>query len=89
FESTDDGFEIARADLRIRGMGDLFGQQQSGEAMLRIADLVRDEKLNVLARQAAETTLADDPGLEKPPNSGLKRALSARFPRALELFRVG
>jgi len=89
FESTDDGFEIARADLRIRGMGDLFGQQQSGEAMLRIADLVRDEKLNVLAREAAETTLADDPGLEKPQNSGLKRALSARFPRALELFRVG
>ena len=89
FASTDDGFEIAKADLRIRGMGDLFGQQQSGEAMLRIADLVRDEKLNVLAREAAEKTLADDPGLEKPPNAGLKRALSARFPRALELFRVG
>src|SRR5687768_4272229 len=89
FASTDDGFEIARADLRIRGMGDLFGQQQSGEAMLRIADLVRDEKLNVLAREAAEKTLADDPGLEKPQSAGLKRALSARFPRALELFRVG
>ena len=89
FSSTDDGFEIARADLRIRGMGDLFGQQQSGEAMLRIADLVRDEKLNVLAREAAERTLADDPALEKPQSSGLKRALSARFPRALELFRVG
>ncbi|MGI8618629.1 MAG: ATP-dependent DNA helicase RecG [Gemmatimonadaceae bacterium] len=89
FASTDDGFEIARADLRIRGMGDLFGQQQSGEALLRIADLVRDEKLNELARQAAEETLAADPGLEKPQNAGLKRALSARFPRALELFRVG
>ncbi|HUR91363.1 MAG TPA: helicase-related protein, partial [Gemmatimonadaceae bacterium] len=89
FASTDDGFEIAKADLRIRGMGDLFGQQQSGEAMLRIADLVRDEKLNVLAREAAEKTLADDPGLENPGNAGLKRALSARFPRALELFRVG
>ena len=89
FASTDDGFEIARADLRIRGMGDLFGQQQSGEALLRIADLVRDEKLNVLARKAAEDTLAYDPALEKPQNAGLKRALSARFPRALELFRVG
>lgn len=89
FASTEDGFEIARADLRIRGMGDLFGQQQSGEAMLRIADLVRDEELNVRARQVAEETLADDPGLEKPRNAGLKRALGARFPRALELFRVG
>jgi ATP-dependent DNA helicase RecG len=89
FASTEDGFEIARADLRIRGMGDLFGKQQSGEAMLRIADLVRDEELNVRARQVAEETLADDPGLEKPRNAGLKRALGARFPRALELFRVG
>ena len=89
FASTDDGFEIARADLRIRGMGDLFGEQQSGEAMLRMADLVRDEKLNDSRRRRQRKRSRRIPGLEKAQNAGLKRALSARFPRALELFRVG
>src|SRR5205807_2795591 len=50
FVETDDGFEIARADLRLRGMGNLFGQEQSGAATFRVADPVRDEALNVEAR---------------------------------------
>ena len=41
FVETEDGFEIARADLRLRGMGNLFGQEQSGEATFRVADPVR------------------------------------------------
>jgi ATP-dependent DNA helicase RecG len=89
FASTDDGFEIARADLRLRGMGDLFGQQQSGEAMFRIADVVRDEDLLLRARNAADRLLADDPELSRKTHAPLWRALSQRFPRALELFRVG
>src|SRR5437870_1955919 len=51
FVETDDGFEIARADLRLRGMGNLFGEEQSGEATFRIADPLRDENLNVKARE--------------------------------------
>lgn len=89
FASTDDGFEIARADLRLRGMGDLFGQQQSGEALFRIADPVRDEDLGVRAREAAERVLADDPELRKRENTRMRRAITVRYPRALELFRVG
>jgi ATP-dependent DNA helicase RecG len=89
FASTEDGFEIARADLRLRGMGDLFGYRQSGEAAFRIADPVRDEALLVRAREAAERLLKADPDLTKRAHAPLLRALGDRFPRALELFRVG
>jgi len=89
FGSTEDGFEIARADLRIRGMGNLFGEEQSGIPTFRIADPVRDEALNVQAREAAERLLAADPALQSPANEGIRRVLSSRYSRALQLFRVG
>jgi len=89
FVDTDDGFEIARADLRLRGMGNLFGQEQSGEATFRVADPVRDEELNMRARQAAEKILERDPELTSKDNAGIRKTLSARYSRALELFRVG
>jgi ATP-dependent DNA helicase RecG len=89
FTGTDDGFEIARHDLRLRGMGDLFGARQSGEATFRIADPVRDEQLNLLAREEAERVLASDPELAGAEHAGLRRVLRERYARALELFRVG
>src|SRR3954466_4921011 len=89
FVDTDDGFEIARADLRLRGMGNLFGQEQSGEATFKIADPVRDEELNVTAREAAEKILERDAELTARENAGIRKVLSARYSRALELFRVG
>jgi ATP-dependent DNA helicase RecG len=89
FTRTDDGFEIAREDLRIRGMGDLFGERQSGVPTFRIADPLRDEELNDRARAAATTLLERDAGLERPENSGLRRVLGERYARSLELFRVG
>ncbi|MDP9204461.1 MAG: ATP-dependent DNA helicase RecG [Gemmatimonadota bacterium] len=89
FVDTDDGFEIARADLRLRGMGNLFGEEQSGEATFRIADPVRDEDLNIKARAAAELLLDRDPELTLKENAGIRKVLSARYSRALELFRVG
>ena len=89
FVETDDGFEIARADLRLRGMGNLFGEEQSGEATFRIADPVRDEELNIKARTGAEVLLDRDPELTSKANAGIRKVLSARYSRALELFRVG
>jgi ATP-dependent DNA helicase RecG len=89
FVRTDDGFEIARADLRLRGMGDLFGEQQSGMSTFKVADPLRDEALNEQAREIAERILADDPELDSATNAPLKRALGARYARALDLFRVG
>ena len=86
---TDDGFEIARADLRLRGMGNLFGQEQSGEATFRIADPIADEDLNLKARTAAEIILDRDPDLAARENAGIRKVMSSRYARALELFRVG
>jgi len=86
---TDDGFEIARADLRLRGMGNLFGQEQSGEATFRIADPIADEDLNLKARAAAEIILDRDPDLAARENAGIRKVMSSRYARALELFRVG
>ena len=89
FVDTDDGFEIARADLRLRGMGNLFGEEQSGEATFKFADPVRDEELNLKARAAAELLLDRDPELTAKENAGIRKVMSARYSRALELFRVG
>ena len=89
FVGTDDGFEIARADLRLRGMGDLFGAQQSGEPTFRIADPLKDESLFAIGRAAAEEILASDPDLRRRENAPLRAALGERYQRAMELFRVG
>ena len=89
FVGSDDGFEIARADLQLRGMGDLFGERQSGVATFRVADPIRDELLNEQAREAADRLLAADPELETPANASLRRVLGERYARSLELFRVG
>ncbi|MGZ8411942.1 MAG: ATP-dependent DNA helicase RecG [Gemmatirosa sp.] len=89
FVGTEDGFEIARADLRLRGMGDLFGERQSGEPTFRVADPLRDEELNALAREAAERLLTRDPELTAPESQGLRQVLGTRYARSLELFRVG
>ena len=86
---TDDGFEIARADLRLRGMGDLFGERQSGLPMFRVADPIRDEALNVKAREAADVVMQKDPDLKAPAHRALRKVLSQRYARAMELFRVG
>jgi ATP-dependent DNA helicase RecG len=89
FVRTDDGFEIARADLRLRGMGDLFGERQSGVPTFRVADPIRDEELNGRAREAAEQLLSVDPELRLREHAPLRGVLNARYRRALELFRVG
>ena len=89
FVGSDDGFVIAREDLRLRGMGDLFGERQSGVATFRVADPLRDELLNETARDAADRLLADDPELESPANAPIRRVLGERYARSLELFRVG
>ncbi|GLC26495.1 ATP-dependent DNA helicase RecG [Roseisolibacter agri] len=89
FVGTEDGFEIARADLRLRGMGDLFGERQSGEPTFRVADPLRDEELNLRAREAADRLLTRDPELTAPESQGLRNVLSTRYARALDLFRVG
>ena len=89
FAATEDGFEIARADLQLRGMGDLFGARQHGLPAFRIADPLRDEALNETARQIADRVLRDDPDLTQPRHQALRHQLTVGYARALELFQVG
>jgi ATP-dependent DNA helicase RecG len=58
---VEDGFEIARHDLELRGPGEFLGSRQSGAPLLRFADLVADEDLLEAARRAAEEMLERDP----------------------------
>ncbi|MDO8892262.1 MAG: ATP-dependent DNA helicase RecG [Sulfurimicrobium sp.] len=60
---NNDGFEVARQDLALRGPGEFLGARQSGVPMLRFADLERDQRLLEAARHAAERMLADFPDL--------------------------
>jgi len=89
FVNTEDGFEIARADLRLRGMGDLFGERQSGVPTFKVADPIRDEALSADARVAAERILTADPELTAPANRGIMRVLVERYAKAVEMFRTG
>ena len=72
---TSDGFEIAEADLQLRGPGDLEGTQQSGILDLKIADIINDDKILKQARNSAIEIIDDDPDLTKDKNSVLKRHL--------------
>lgn len=75
---TNDGFEIAEADLKLRGPGDLEGTQQSGIAFdLKIADITRDGQLLQYVRNIAEAVVDADPTGERPENEVLWRQLKA------------
>jgi ATP-dependent DNA helicase RecG len=69
---TNDGFEIAEVDLKLRGPGDLMGTQQSGVLNLQIADIVRDRDILQLARNYALKILKDDAPMQKPENAILR-----------------
>ncbi len=73
---TNDGFEIAEMDLKLRGPGDIEGTQQSGIPFdLKIANLARDGQLIQFARDIATNILDDDPGLEKTENQVILKEL--------------
>nr|WP_294937542.1 ATP-dependent DNA helicase RecG [uncultured Flavobacterium sp.] len=72
--STNDGFEIAEVDLKLRGPGDIMGTQQSGVLNLQIADLVKDRDILQFARIHAIKLLKDDAPMEKPEHQALRRA---------------
>ena len=75
--ATSDGFELAEADMRMRGPGDFEGTRQSGLAIdLHIADLGRDGALLDEVRSLAQAVLEDDPSLGKLQNALLKKALA-------------
>jgi ATP-dependent DNA helicase RecG len=85
---TQDGFEIADADLEIRGPGDFLGTRQSGRLPeLRIADLLRDTELVAVAREAARRQIDEDPTLSREPAT--RRAVRKRWGKRIDLTAIG
>jgi ATP-dependent DNA helicase RecG len=84
---TNNGFEIAEADLQQRGPGEFFGTRQSGELGFQIASPLRDRELLELARQEA-FTLAEDQA-KKEPLQALLRVLPGEWQRRYHLARIG
>lgn len=85
---TNNGFDIAETDLKLRGPGDLMGTQQSGVLDLLIADLGKDGPLLQTAREEAIKLLKDDPELEKPEHSVVKTQIESRRPSAMNWSRI-
>ena len=89
FARTEDGFELARADLRLRGQGELFGKAQHGVPELRFADLERDAELVADARRRARAIVSEDPELARPEHRELATRLAERYGDREELYEVG
>lgn len=73
---TNDGFEIAEVDLKLRGPGDLMGTQQSGVLNLRIADIIKDSKILGVARNYAFQVLKEDPNLTSKENIPIRNTFA-------------
>lgn len=85
---SNDGFEIAEADLRFRGPGELFSTRQHGLPDLKIANIIDDFELLTMARRHAFELVKDDPMLTNPENKNIRRALLAKFGDSLGLADV-
>ncbi|MDY5575938.1 MAG: helicase-related protein, partial [Lachnospiraceae bacterium] len=70
---TNDGFEIANADLKMRGPGEMSGTLQSGDSGFVYADLYDDADMLYLANEDVDRLLRDDPALDKPEHQPLKQ----------------
>lgn len=80
---TNDGFEIAKVDMEIRGFGDMDGTRQSGEMDLKLADIIADENILIQARLCAEQIVEDDPLLMKEEHYGLRAELAQKPHRSI------
>ena len=85
---TNNGFEIAETDLKLRGPGDLMGTQQSGALDLLIADLSQDSELLQHAREAAVKILENDPQLAKQENNVIKIQVESRKKTTINWSRI-
>ncbi|MFD1873211.1 ATP-dependent DNA helicase RecG [Hymenobacter bucti] len=85
---TNNGFEIADIDLKLRGPGDLMGTQQSGVLDLLIADLAKDGRILTESRAAAQAILSDDPDLARPEHGNIRRHIESLPATAVNWSRI-
>jgi len=85
---SNDGFEIAEHDLRLRGPGEMFSTRQHGLPALKIANIVDDFDLLLMARKNAFELVSQDPTLTKAQHKNIRRALLAKFGDSLGLADV-
>jgi ATP-dependent DNA helicase RecG len=85
-ERTNDGFELAEYDLRLRREGDVLGRRQHGLGHLKLVNVVRDAKLIKAAHHRATELLAADPLLEAPEHAQLAWELGRLFSEHESIF---
>lgn len=85
---TQDGFEIADVDLKLRGPGDMLGTQQSGVINLNLADLTKDGPVVEESRQAVQELLDQDPELKAPENQALLQNFQSRRSGKIDWGRI-
>jgi len=85
---SSDGFEIAEHDLRLRGPGEMFSTRQHGLPDLKIANILNDFELLVMARRNAFEMVRSDPMLATPEHVNIRRALLAKFGESLGLADI-
>lgn len=86
---TNDGFEIAEADLKLRGPGDFLGTKQSGLPEFKVADIVEDQWLLEQAKTEAWKLINEDPEFEKPGNRELKKVFIPYFKEKSKFYGMG
>lgn len=85
---TNDGFEIAEADLKLRGPGDFLGTKQSGLPEFKYGDIVEDRMLLEQAKNDAWNIIKTDPELQQPKHKELKKKFEPYFKEKSEFFGV-
>lgn len=86
---TTDGFEIAEADLKLRGPGDFLGTRQSGLPEFKVADIIEDQWILEQAKTAAWDLMQEDPDLEKQEHKELKKVFLPYFKERARFYGMG
>ena len=84
-EATNDGFVLAERDLELRGPGEFFGRRQSGLPDLRLASLLHDSEVLVMAQEDAAAIFAEDPNLELPEHQYLRESVDEFWEKAADV----